>query len=406
MVRHALTSIGTRFSAGHGLWSIVAFFFPAFAIVKDESVSLAMLLFLLETLLASALIAARVGVSRRAMRADAEAARRLLEALKVLLLFVLPFSLGCAVTLGVATFVEVDKGRATFDASVHIDRATWMAVALLASAVLDSVIAPVRSVTWLETGVAWQGSRTAVLFREEHHGPPEQDAQEQHRGATSLPRYPGLEPGHRAHRGDHRVQYRACEQRDGHPCRTIDVHGRIERGASLVDFDEGDRADVTAQPRLNGSTKSSRTLSASSSRRAASASARIARRLTPTLAAIRAEARSVSSRKSSIARDTLSSFTIANAGKKKATIDHRPWPALNRAPIDVSAAGHQLTRARRRPDLPRRDGRRVTARRGNHHRGQRGNGAAANGQGRPGCGIPHDGPVRRPKTKEPPSPSR
>ena len=164
MSHHSLLSAGMRIGAGHGLWSIASFLFPAFAILKDESVSLAMLLFLLETLLASALLAARVGVSRRVMRADPGASHRLRETLKVLLLFVLPFSLGCGVMLGAVTFIEIDKGRATFDAALHIDRAKWMAVALLASAVLDSLIAPVRSVTWLETGVAWQGSRTAVLF--------------------------------------------------------------------------------------------------------------------------------------------------------------------------------------------------------------------------------------------------
>ena len=157
-------SLATRFGAGHGVWSLASFFFPAFAIVKDESVSLAMLLFLLETLLASALLAARVGVSRRVMRADPSAVRRLGEVLKILLLFVLPFSLGCAVLLGAVTFIEIDKVRATFDAAVHADRVKWMALTLLASAVLDSILAPVRSVNWLETGVAWQGSRTAVLF--------------------------------------------------------------------------------------------------------------------------------------------------------------------------------------------------------------------------------------------------
>lgn len=78
--------------------------------------------------------------------------------------FVLPFSLGCAMLLGVVTFLEVEKGRAAFDVAPHLDRAKWMALSLLASAGLDSVIAPIRSVTWLESGVSWQGSRTAVMI--------------------------------------------------------------------------------------------------------------------------------------------------------------------------------------------------------------------------------------------------
>jgi hypothetical protein len=163
MARHALLSMGTRFSAGHGLWSLVAFLFPAAALIKDDSVGMAMLLFLLETLLASALLVARLAASRRAAGADHEARRRLGEAIRTLQFFVLPFSLGCAVLLGAATFIEVEKGRAAFEVAAHVDRAKWMAVSLLASACLDSVIAPIRSVTWLETGVSWQGSRTAVM---------------------------------------------------------------------------------------------------------------------------------------------------------------------------------------------------------------------------------------------------
>lgn len=163
MSRHALLSIGTRFSAGHGLWSLVAFFFPAAALIRDDSVAMAMLLFLLETLMASALLVIRLSVSRRAARDDHEARRRLREAIRVVQFFVLPFSLGCAVLLGAVAFIEVDKGRATFDIASHLDRAKWMALSLLASACLDSAIAPIRSVTWLETGVSWQGSRTAVM---------------------------------------------------------------------------------------------------------------------------------------------------------------------------------------------------------------------------------------------------
>ena len=47
------------------MWSLVAFIFPTLAIVKDDSVVLAMLLFVLETLLAAALLAARLLIPRR-----------------------------------------------------------------------------------------------------------------------------------------------------------------------------------------------------------------------------------------------------------------------------------------------------------------------------------------------------
>ncbi len=110
MARQALLSLGTRFGAGHGLWSIVAFLFPMLAVVKDDSVGMAMLLFLLETLMASALLVVRLSASRRAARDDHEARRRLGEAIRMVQFFVLPFSLGCAMLLGVVTFIEVAEG--------------------------------------------------------------------------------------------------------------------------------------------------------------------------------------------------------------------------------------------------------------------------------------------------------
>ena len=49
-----------------------------------------------------------------------EAQRRLREGIRLLLWFVLPFSLGCAVLLGAVTYIDVDKGRASFDAGRFI----------------------------------------------------------------------------------------------------------------------------------------------------------------------------------------------------------------------------------------------------------------------------------------------
>lgn len=164
MTRDALLALGTRAWAGRGVWSVAAFLFPTVAIVKDESVALAMLLFVTETLCASALLAVRLRVSRWMPTGDDTARRRLHDVRQVLLYFVTPFSLACGVMLGAVTLIEAQNGRGTFDWALFVDRTRWMAAMLFASAVLDSAIAPVRSVHWLETGVAWQGSRTAVLF--------------------------------------------------------------------------------------------------------------------------------------------------------------------------------------------------------------------------------------------------
>ena len=64
---------------------------------------------------------------------------------------------------GAVAFIEFAKGRLRLRFWSFGERASWMAGMLLASAVIDSLIAPVRSVQWIETGVAWQGSRTAVM---------------------------------------------------------------------------------------------------------------------------------------------------------------------------------------------------------------------------------------------------
>ncbi len=164
MSSHVLQSLVGRLGAGRGLWAFTAFLFPTLAIVEDDSVALAMLLFVGETLLASALLGVRVMTSRRAHVADAPAAWRLHEAWRVLLFFVGPFSLACAVMLSAVTAIEASKGGLHLDLGAFLDRGKWMALMLVASVVIDTLIAPVRSVHWLETSVAWQGSRTAVMF--------------------------------------------------------------------------------------------------------------------------------------------------------------------------------------------------------------------------------------------------
>ncbi len=164
MASHVLQTIGARLGAGRGLWAFVAFLFPTLAVVRDDSVALAMLLFVAETLLASALLGVRVAASRRAHGSDVTAAYRLHEAWRVLLIFVGPFSLACAFMLGAVTAIEASKGGIHVDLAAFLDRGKWMALLLVASVAIDTLVAPVRSVHWLETSVAWQGSRTAVMF--------------------------------------------------------------------------------------------------------------------------------------------------------------------------------------------------------------------------------------------------
>jgi hypothetical protein len=44
-----------------------------------------------------------------------------------------------------------------------VDRGQWMAVIILASAVVDTLVAPVRTAEWLQASVALQMNRTILL---------------------------------------------------------------------------------------------------------------------------------------------------------------------------------------------------------------------------------------------------
>lgn len=152
----------SRLGVGQALWAAAAFFFPTLAVVRDESVGVAMLLFLLETLLMSALLAVRVGVARR--QAQPAAAERLVHVRRVLQFFVAPFGLATAAMFGAVVAIEGAKGRLPPDTfATLMDRASWMAVMLAAGAALDAITSPVRSVGWLESAVSWQASRTSVM---------------------------------------------------------------------------------------------------------------------------------------------------------------------------------------------------------------------------------------------------
>ena len=75
----------------------------------------------------------------------------------------LPFSLVPGVLLLGYAAIDAQQGRLSVDVDGYAERARWMALVLLGGAVLDSLLAPVRSVTWLESAAAWQASRTSVI---------------------------------------------------------------------------------------------------------------------------------------------------------------------------------------------------------------------------------------------------
>ena len=156
MARQALLSLGTRFSAGHGLWSIAAFLFPSLAIANGESLSIAMGLFLLETVAAIAILSARLGVSWLASRGDPDARARMgqvVHGLKGVLLTGI-IGVGWGLALALASLQAEPAGVAW---APFADRASWMLGTLLATAVLDSIVAPVRTPVWLETNLRVAG---------------------------------------------------------------------------------------------------------------------------------------------------------------------------------------------------------------------------------------------------------
>ncbi|WP_396624004.1 hypothetical protein [Luteitalea sp.] len=163
MALRAALPLGLRFGAGHGLWSIVAFVFPSAALVQQEHYGVAVLLFLAETVLALALLGVRLVVAWRAsadepdVRARLVRTRRSIPGALAMILVCLAWGIGFA---GLALRLSPpDDLLATLAA-----RGRPMASGLLLAAILDTIIAPVRSPVWLETGIAWQASRASVVL--------------------------------------------------------------------------------------------------------------------------------------------------------------------------------------------------------------------------------------------------
>lgn len=161
-MRQWVSAVGLRFGAGHGLWSLAAFLFPSLALARGEPLSVAMGLFLLETLAAVTLLSARLGVAWLATRNDPDARapmRRVVHGLwGVLLMTAIAAGYGLAVVVG-ALYVE----GAEEAWPELLARGRWLLVVLTGTAVLDSIVAPVRAPRWLETNLAWQASRSSVL---------------------------------------------------------------------------------------------------------------------------------------------------------------------------------------------------------------------------------------------------
>lgn len=162
MAREALVSLGVRSLAGRGLWGLVAFVFPSLAAVEQDGAAAAVLLYLTETVVALAILLLRLQVAWRAS-GDDEPTRARLSRTRQGVGGVLLMILVCLVWgLGLVGYLTVmSEARAVW--ATFIERSGPMIAMLLLAALLDTIVAPVRTPAWLETGFAWQASRSSIV---------------------------------------------------------------------------------------------------------------------------------------------------------------------------------------------------------------------------------------------------
>ena len=162
MARDVIGSLGARAFAGRGLWGIAAFLFPSLAAVEQDGAAAAVSLYLTETAVALAILWFRLQVALRASRDDAPTHARLTRTRRglpgVLLMILVCLVWGVGLVGYLTVMSEPRAVWATF-----VERSGPMVAALLLAALLDTIVAPVRTPAWLETGFAWQASRSSVV---------------------------------------------------------------------------------------------------------------------------------------------------------------------------------------------------------------------------------------------------
>lgn len=143
---------------------------PSLVVLNDHYPELGILLYLAETAMSSALLLVRAGVSLRSTRrrfgagASGVSGRQVSQLRKARELTVWAVVISVAVLpLLTMAVLAVRAGEWGPRIEMLTDRAKWMALVVVASAVLDSLIAPVRSMTWLQSSVAAQQVRLIVL---------------------------------------------------------------------------------------------------------------------------------------------------------------------------------------------------------------------------------------------------
>lgn len=169
MPRDALIAFTGSAWMGSLVRSGAAIAFPSLALLHDKQPALGILLYLVEIILTAVMLLARTSlsevlVSRAARRGaartqdvwDVRKARRLAAAIVAVGLMGAPF-------LWLAVLIAHPDMRWQTLRDTVLDRGEWIALIVLSSAVLDALVAPVRSAEWLQTSVAVQMNRTILL---------------------------------------------------------------------------------------------------------------------------------------------------------------------------------------------------------------------------------------------------
>ena len=169
MPRDVLAAAAGRAWMGGLLRSGVAIVFPSVALLEDRQAALGILLYLVEIILTALMLVGRAGVASavvsRAARAgvageeDVRSTRKARE-LAMTGLAVALLGLPFLIVAVLLAHPEMD-----WPALRHavVDRGQWLALLILASAALDTLVAPVRTPEWLQASVAMHVKRTILL---------------------------------------------------------------------------------------------------------------------------------------------------------------------------------------------------------------------------------------------------
>lgn len=169
MPRDALIALSGRAWMGSLVRSGVAVAFPSVALLDDRQPALGILLYLVEIILTALMLLARTAVATllvsrdaRQESADEPDVLALRKTRDLATTTVAVGLLGLPFLLVAVLLAHPELDWPVLRDSV-LDWGRWVAVLIVASALLDTLVAPVRTPEWLHTSVTMQMTRTLLL---------------------------------------------------------------------------------------------------------------------------------------------------------------------------------------------------------------------------------------------------